>query len=100
MGRRLLRNDTFWLPRMPNTEAESVDDIVAASSSEGSSAKCMLVQFIPDNHHINKPVTMAVTSTPAVDSIRPGRSTGRMSDRRVPMPPENNITHRAIMPMN
>ena len=38
-GRRLFFNATFWLPRIPKTEAESVDDIVAASNSDGRNAK-------------------------------------------------------------
>ena len=38
-GRRLFFNATFWLPSIPKTEAESVDDIVAASNSDGRNAK-------------------------------------------------------------
>lgn len=85
---------------MPNTDAESVDDMVAASSSDGNRAKWMLVHDMPDSHHTNRPVISAVRSTPAVDRIRPGRMIGRMADSLVSMPPENRMMHSAIMPMN
>ena len=85
---------------MPNTEAESVDDIVAAKSSEGRNAKWMLVHDIPDSHHTNNPVSNAVSSTPAVDSTRPGSNTGLISFTFVLMPPEKRMMHNAIMPMN
>ncbi len=85
---------------MPNTDAESVDDIVAASNSDGNSAKCMLVHAMPDRHQMNIPVNNAVSSTPTVDSITPGAITGRIEDTRVDRPPEKRITHSATMPMN
>ena len=100
MGRRRLRSPIFWLPRMPNTEAESVDDMVAARSSEGRNAKWMLVQLIPESHHTNSPVRSAVSNTPAVESTSPGRSTGLISLILVLMPPEKRMMQRAIMPMN
>ncbi len=85
---------------MPNTEAESVDDIVAASSSDGSRAKWMLVQLMPDSHHMKQPVSSAVSSTPTVESIMPGTITGRMAESLVSMPPENRMMHSAIIPIN
>ena len=85
---------------MPKTDAESVDDIVAASSREGMNAKWMLVQLMPDSHQINSPVSTAVSSTPTVESTRPGRMTGRMAEIFVPMPPEKRMIQSAIMPMN
>ncbi len=85
---------------MPNTDAESVDDIVAASKIDGSSAKWILVHAMPDSHHTNSPVSRAVTSTPAVASTTPGPITGRMALTRVSMPPENKMMHRATMPVN
>ena len=85
---------------MPNTDAESVDDIVAASSSDTTSGKCMLVQLMPDSHQMNSPVNSAVRSTPTVESNNPGSITGRIEDIFVPMPPENSITHRATMPID
>ncbi len=100
MGRRWWRRPTFWLPSMPNTDAESVDDIVEANSNDGSSAKWILVHDIPDSQNMNTPVIRAVSSTPAVESTSPGTITGRMALSLVPMPPEKSIMHRAIMPMN
>ena len=85
---------------IPKTEAESVDDIVAANSSEGRNAKWMFVHDIPDNHQINSPVTIAVRRTPTVDNINPGTITGRIADTFVPIPPENKMIHRAIIPIN
>ncbi len=85
---------------MPNTEAESVDDIVAARSSEGMKAKWILVQLMPDSHQMNSPVMRAVSSTPTEESIKPGRITGRIAESLVPRPPENNMTLSATMPMN
>ena len=70
-----------------------------ARSSDGRNAKWMLVHCMPDSHHINTPVSNAVSSTPTVDSNRPGTMTGLMAESFVPIPPENRITHRAIMPM-
>ena len=85
---------------MPNTEAESVDDMVDASSSDGTRAKWMLVQLIPESQKINSPVTPAVTSTPNVDSIRPGPMTGRIALISVDVPPVKSIIHSATMPTN
>ena len=49
---------------MENTDAESVDDMVAASSKEGMSAKCMLVHDMPESHQMNSPVNRVVSRTP------------------------------------
>ena len=100
MGRRWLRNPTFWLPRMPNTEAESVDDIVDASRIDGNSAKWILVQLMPESHQMKTPVRSAVRRTPTVDSTSPGSTTGRIAAILVPMPPEKRMMQRAIIPMN
>ena len=85
---------------MPNTDAESVDDIVAANSSEGKNAKWMFVHDIPDNHQINSPVISAVKRTPIVDNSNPGTMIGRIADSFVPIPPENKMIHNAIIPIN
>ncbi len=85
---------------MPNTEAESVDDMVEASRSEGSRAKCMFVHGMPESQKINMPESSAVSSTPAVASISPGAITGFMALMLVDMPPEKSMMHRAIMPTN
>lgn len=100
IGRRLWRSPTLRLPRMPKTDAESVDDMVAASSSEGTRAKWMLVQGMPESQKMNRPVTRAVTSTPTVESTRPGAITGRIERTLVDMPPLKRITHSATMPID
>ncbi len=85
---------------MENTDAESVDDIVAASNKDGISEKWMLVHDIPESHQINNPVNNVVNRTPNVDSMIPGRSTGRMSVKRVSIPPVKRMTLSAIVPRN
>ena len=86
--------------RVAKTEAESVDDIVAASSSEVAQAKWIFVQAIPESHHTNSPVKTVVSSTPTVERTAPGATTGRTSANRVSMPPENRMMVSATMPMN
>ena len=85
---------------MPKTEAESVDDIVEASRSDGINAKWMFVHGIPDSQKMKNPVRSAVRSTPAVDRTSPGAITGRIDDSLVDMPPEKRMIHRDIMPIN
>jgi len=87
-GLRLCFRCTFCEPRMPNTEAESVDDMVAASRIDGISAKCMLVHGIPDSQKMNRPVNSVVSSTPSVLSTRPGAMTGLIDLKLVDRPPE------------
>jgi hypothetical protein len=45
------------------------------------------------------PVSMAVNNTPPVANNTPGKNTGRISEKRVSIPPENKITLSAITPM-
>ena len=85
---------------MENTDAESVEDIVAASNNEGMSEKWMLVHDMPESHQMNSPVNRVVNSTPSVESMMPGRSTGRMSAKRVSMPPVKRMTLSATVPRN
>ena len=83
---------------MEKTEAESVDDIVAASKravvrltpSEGYNS--------PKIHHVATPVMPAVSNTPMVANNKPCDNTGRISDILVSIPPENNIIHNATVP--
>ena len=85
---------------MANTEAESVDDMVAASSSEGMSGKWMLVQLMPESHQMKRPVKRVVSRTPRVERAIPGFSTGLMSAKLVSIPPVKRMMLRATMPMN
>ena len=100
MGRRLCFRFIFCERRMANTDAESVDDIVEASSREVMSGRWILVQLMPDNHHINSPVNSAVSSTPKVDSTIPRERIGLISVNLVSIPPENRIMLKATIPMN
>ena len=100
IGRKWCLRFIFCERRMANTEAESVLDMVAASSSEGSRPKWMLVQLIPESQQMKSPVSSAVSSTPAVESTMPCAITGRMSARRVSIPPAKRMTLSATMPMN
>lgn len=68
---------------MPKTEAESVDDIVAARRRDGRRAKCMLVHSIPDIHQMKRPVKRAVSTTPTVESMSPGTIIGLIEGIRV-----------------
>ena len=85
---------------MAKTDAESVDDIVAANNREGMRGKWMFVQLIPESHQMNKPVKSVVSSTPAVDKAMPGFNTGLMSEKRVSIPPVKRMMLRATIPMN
>ena len=40
-----------------------------------------------------------VRSTPKVANVKPGATTGRISDSLVSKPPEKRIIHKAIVPM-
>lgn len=64
---------------MANTDAESVEDIVAARSKDVIIGKLMLDQCMPEIHQMNTPVNNAVSNTPAVDRTIPGERIGRMS---------------------
>ncbi len=85
---------------MLNTDAESVDDIVAARSRHVTRGMVNPILSQHERRYMKPPVSNVVRMTPAVDSTRPGPSTGLISLNLVSMPPVNNITLRAIMPMN
>jgi hypothetical protein len=85
---------------MANTEAESVDDMVAASRSEGTSAKWIFVHDMPDRYHTNNPVSRAVRNTPIVDSTIPGVTMGLMSLYLVSIPPEKRMMLKATILIN
>lgn len=85
---------------MLNTEAESVEDIVAASRNEARSENWM---FIPANMHrqyMKAPVRSVVIRRARVESMSPGVTIGLISDILVSIPPVNRIMLRAIIPMN
>ena len=86
------------LRRIEKTEAESVEDIVEASSS--ASAKGISSPSHGAMSHTKPARTRAVITTPAVASTTPGPMIGRISRKEVSMPPVNRMTHSDIMPMN
>ena len=49
---------------------------------------------------MNAPVNNVVTTTPTVESSRPGTMTGRISENLVSMPPVKRMMLNAIVPMN
>ena len=48
---------------------------------------------------MKSPVRVVVSNTPTVDSMMPGRATGRMSDSLVSMPPLKRMMLKAMVPM-
>ena len=83
---------------MENTDAESVEDIVEASSR--ASAKGISRPIHGAMSHTNPARMRAVSSTPTVASTTPGPTMGRISETFVSMPPVKRITQSEIMPMN
>lgn len=85
---------------MLNTEAESVEDIVAASRNEASTESSM---FIPDSiarQKMNPPVRSVVIRSATVERRSPGMAIGFISVNFVSIPPVKRIMLNAIMPMN
>ena len=85
---------------MLNTEAESVEDITAASRKHITMDSESPIFSILDRKNMNAPVMMTVSRTPTVDSTIPGAATGFMSLYLVSRPPVNRITHRATILRN
>ena len=97
-GRRFSFSASPFERRSANTDAESVEDITEASSSD-----CGKVKLRSKNEataHMNAPVKIAVNITPKVASTTPGNKMGLMSEKFVSTPPENRIIERDIIPMN
>ena len=72
---------------MLNTVAESVDDIVAASRKQVISESWNENTPNSDIAKIKPPVQSVVNSTPTVESVNPGPSTGFISPSLVSTPP-------------
>ena len=100
MGRRFSFRFIFCERSRLKTEAESVDDMVAASSREAIRVSSMLVRFHSDKRKMKLPVSRVVSRTPTVERMIPGVSTGLMSWYLVSIPPENRMILRAIIPIN
>ena len=100
MGRRLCFRFIFCERKIANTDAESVDDMVDANSREVMSGRWILVQLMPESHHMNNPVNSAVSNTPRVESTIPGDRIGLISLNLVSMPPENKMMLKATIPIN
>ena len=88
----------FLLRRIENTEAESVEEIVEASSS--ATAKGISRPSHGAMSHTNPARMTAVITTPSVASTTPGPITGRISWNEVSIPPVKRMMHNEIMPMN
>ncbi len=81
------------------TDAESVEAIVEASSSDVSSPMPADSIVIPNIHHIITPLISAVMKTPIVARMTPFAITGRISEIFVSIPPEKRMMHNAMVPM-
>ena len=83
---------------MENTDAESVEDIVEASSRASGKEICNPIHGAMSQ---TKPAsTMAVITTPTVASTTPGPMMGLISWKEVSIPPVKRMMQRAIMPTN
>jgi hypothetical protein len=86
------------LRRIEKTDAESVEDIVAASSS--ASAKEISRSSHGATSQTKPASTMAVITTPTVASTTPGPMIGFISWKEVSIPPVKRMMHSAIIPTN
>ncbi len=100
IGLSLCRSPMPDVLRMENTDAESVDDMMEANSSDSSHPKAYSGISHCMSSWINTPVNIVVSNTPTVANTSPGASTGRILPKSVSNPPENNITHSEIIPIN
>lgn len=85
---------------MLNTDAESVDDIVAAIRNAVSIDTSICIPDIIARQKMNAPVSAVVRSSASVERMSPGASTGLISENLVSIPPVNRMMLRAIIPMN
>ena len=85
---------------MLNTEAESVDDIVAANRNEASNENWMFIPANMQRQYMKAPVRSVVSKRASVERMSPGVTMGLISDILVSIPPVNRIMLRAIIPMN
>ena len=97
-GRRFCLSPCFLLRRMEKTDAESVEDIVEASSS--ASANGISIPSHGATSHTKPASTNAVMTTPTVASTTPGPMMGFISENFVSIPPVKRIMHKAIIPTN
>ena len=97
---RLYLRFMFWDLRILNTDAESVDDMVAANNMEVANGRYIFVNSNPEIKKINNPVMTAVKSTPTVDRAIPCQRMGLISLYWVSIPPEKRMMLKAIIPMN
>jgi hypothetical protein len=84
---------------MLNTDAESVDAAVDAIRIDTGSENVMDIIADLERTNMNRPVMMAVRTTPNVDRTMPGSMTGLMSENLVSIPPEKRIMLIATMPI-
>ena len=97
-GRRFSRKPRFLLRRMEKTDAESVDDMVAASRSAATNG--ISTPTSGATSHTKVPRIRAVITTPAVASTTPGPMTGRICENLVSIPPVKRMMHSDVMPRN
>ena len=83
---------TFWVLRMENTAAASVEEMIAPSRKASLKEK-------RGRQASGRAMKSAVRNTPSVESTSPWRTMGRTSSHRVSNPPENRMKARAKVPM-
>ena len=86
------------LRRIEKTDAESVEDIVEASSS--ASTNGISIPSHGATSHTNEASMNSVMTTPAVASTTPGPMMGFISENFVSIPPVKRMMHKAIIPTN
>src|SRR5690554_5562219 len=99
MGFRLFLRCKPLERKMENTEAESVDDIVAESNKAVKNPSPPDSIVIPKTNHTASPVKMAVKRTPTVASTTPCGRMGLISEILVSIPPEKSMMQSATEPM-
>ena len=98
-GLRLFLRTTPFDRKIPNTDAESVEETVDASSIAASNPRPSEGSISPDNHQVKRPVNSAVRKTPSMARSTPGAMTGLISENFVSRPPEKRMIHKLSVPI-
>src|SRR5690554_1447411 len=85
--------------KIENTEAESVEDIVAERRSAVKNPTPADSIVIPNTYHTTKPVKKTVNKTPIVAKMIPWGRMGFISDNFVSIPPEKRMIQSATEPI-
>ena len=100
IGERLWRRFMPLPFSMEKTEAESVDDMMAANRMLPRIVMPRSPNSLPMTKYMKQPVRIVVMSTPRVESSRPWRHTGLISSMEVERPPVKRIMVIAKWPID